>query len=652
MHVAAAAAAAAEQQVQDARDSSDSKRKFRVLGLKFPGEWTNNEKFLELLERSESFHMWFEKNLRGGVKQGGLSVMYETAEEAKQAFASVQKMTFDGMTLKLQASKLFYDPLPSARHVQQQQQQQTMPFEPNFADSARRLYALHLTLATDQTLLSSIFGSECIEAVQIRADPFIHSEKQAEIVFRTAEEANYALIELADGFEIDEGDRQLTMRLLTTDEYVSHMRSEQERVSGRLPAVTSSAPGSVSSSTSPSAAASAPSDSSVAQFVPAAEITEEDVTGFLQQHVDTSRTNWAELNDANELWKLCDEVSELHKGIPDSLLHVAMLNVLDRYRRTLTTHWMRQHVDELVRMWKKELRNRKCALRPTSYTVCAAPYTPYKVRRKKAPATAERKRALATVMAVGEILPKVRTLLATEEGELEIDEDEHGNYSIQGEPLSFNTWAVIHQPAQATSEEQSVTGGNLAKLRNKLRKESWQQKAGEEKRRKVEETSNEGETEKDDSAILETSGGTEAESLDTSRELEEGEMFSDTSSSSASSSSFEDEDDDQSAYSGRRRGHRERGKCLLVSSHALNCRKAQLNSVQAVLGSVSPQFTALFTQLYEQRHKLCQKLSTSHKHAFVVVLGQILSSPRGMTTAQKNQMNLFIQNFAAQNLPK
>lgn len=71
------------------------------------------------------------------------------------------------------------------------------------------------------------------------------------------------------------------------------------------------------------------------------------------QYVDDTRTNWAELNELNELWKLCDEVSQLHRGIPDSLLKVALLNVLERHQRTLSTHWMRQHVDNLIRSQRR-----------------------------------------------------------------------------------------------------------------------------------------------------------------------------------------------------------------------------------------------------------------------------------------------------------
>lgn len=70
------------------------------------------------------------------------------------------------------------DPIPISRTVQP-----PMPFKIKLLDpdASRRLYAVHLSSSTDQTLLSSIFGSECIETVQLEADPFIASEKQAEV---------------------------------------------------------------------------------------------------------------------------------------------------------------------------------------------------------------------------------------------------------------------------------------------------------------------------------------------------------------------------------------------------------------------------------------------------------------------------------------
>uniref|UniRef100_A0A8R1XUS1 RRM domain-containing protein n=1 Tax=Onchocerca volvulus TaxID=6282 RepID=A0A8R1XUS1_ONCVO len=638
------------EQISDSRDSSDSRRKFRVLGLSFPGEWMTSEKFWDLLEKSESFHMWFDKTTKGSTKHGGLSIVYETPGEAKIAFAAFHKMMFDGNSLKLQASKLFYDPIPNSRTAQP-----PIPFKISLSDpdASKRLYALHLSSATDQTLLSSIFGSECIETVQLEADPFIASEKQAEIVFHTVQEANDARMELADGFEIDEGDRQLTMRLLTMDEYISYMKTENDKILNArvVPMSAPSVPSSSSSQPSPSVsstAIAATSETAVVPFIPAPEVTVEDVTSFVQQYVDDTRTNWAELNELNELWKLCDEVSQLHRGIPDSLLKVALLNVLERHQRTLPTHWMRQHVDDLIRIWKKEVQNTKGVHRSTSYTMCAAPYIPYDApERKNSGISSTRKRALATIMGVGEVLAKVRTMLATEEGELDVDEDEHGNYTIDGQPLSFESWANINKPVKpAPVYERPITyiDPKMRKLRNQWKKETWQKKLGEEKIRKAQEVNQEIENEKDEENEKDAPDGeivrAETDTPEIRRELEEGEMSSESSSSSSVSTSS-DEDVDDGATSRHRRRKRRRHE-----------KSNQLNSVQAAMGSVNPQFTALFAQLYEHRHTLCRLLLSSHKSAFASVLGQILSSPQGMTSAQQNQMNLFIQNFSTQNLPK
>ncbi|VIO87492.1 Uncharacterized protein BM_BM5770 [Brugia malayi] len=627
-------------------DSNDSKRKFRVLGLTFPGKWMTSEKFWDLLEKSESFHMWFDKTTKGGTKCGGLSTVYDTPEEAKLAFAAFHKMTFDGNPLKLQASKPFYDLTPNSRTIQP-----PMPFKISLSDpdASRRLYALHLSSATDQTVLSSIFGSECIETVQLEVDPFIASEKQAEIVFHTVQEANDARMELADGFEIDEGDRQLTMRLLTADEYISYMKTENDKILNArvVPVSASSAPSSSSSQPSPSVssiAVAVTSETAVVPFVPAPEITVEDVTGFLQQYVDDTRTNWAELNELNELWKLCDEVSQLHRGIPDSLLKIALLNVLERHQQTLPTHWMRQHVDNLIRIWKKEVQNTKGVQRSTSYMMSAAPYIPYDVpERRNSKISTTRKRALATIMGVGEVLAKVRTMLATEEGELDVDEDEHGNYTIDGQPLSFESWANINKPvnpAPVYERPQLFIHPKMRKFRNQWKKETWQKKMKEEKIKKTQEVELEIQNEKDEESAPDGEVKAETETPVIRRELEEGEMSSESSSSSSASTSS-DEDIDDGATSRHRRRKRRR--------HEKN---NQLNPVQAAMDSVNPQFTTLFAQLYEHRHTLCRLLLSSHKNAFASVLGQVLSSPQGMTSAQQNQMNLFIQNFSAQNLPK
>lgn len=72
------------------------------------------------------------------------------------------------------------------------------------------------------------------------------------------------------------------------DEYVSYMKTEKDKILNArvVPVSASSAPSSSSSQPSPSVsstAIAATSETAVVPFIPAPEITVEDVTGFVQQ---------------------------------------------------------------------------------------------------------------------------------------------------------------------------------------------------------------------------------------------------------------------------------------------------------------------------------------------------------------------------------
>jgi hypothetical protein len=56
-----------------------------------------------------------------------------------------------------------------------------------------------------------------------------------------------------------------------------------------------------------------------------------------------------------------------------------------------------------------------------------------------------RKRALAAIMGVGHVLSNARRKLATEDAELDVNEDEYGNFSVGGMPLSFENWGQFNR---------------------------------------------------------------------------------------------------------------------------------------------------------------------------------------------------------------
>lgn len=48
-------------------------------------------------------------------------------------------------------------------------------------------------------------------------------------------------------------------------------------------------------------------------------------------------------------------------------------------------------------------------------------------------------------MGVGQLLEEARIKFATENGELDVEEDEDGIYTIGGQELSFETWGEINK---------------------------------------------------------------------------------------------------------------------------------------------------------------------------------------------------------------
>lgn len=51
-------------------------------------------------------------------------------------------------------------------------------------------------------------------------------------------------------------------------------------------------------------------------------------------------------------------------------------------------------------------------------------------------------------MGVGEVLESARLKFATEEGELDVDEDEYGNFMIGGQELSFEAWGALNKTSE------------------------------------------------------------------------------------------------------------------------------------------------------------------------------------------------------------
>ncbi len=59
--------------------------------------------------------------------------------------------------------------------------------------------------------------------------------------------------------------------------------------------------------------------------------------------------NWGELNTAQELWSLCDQVQEQAGWIPDDKLKSGMLKALEGDLASCQADWMHRHLEQLIR---------------------------------------------------------------------------------------------------------------------------------------------------------------------------------------------------------------------------------------------------------------------------------------------------------------
>lgn len=193
------------------------------------------------------------------------------------------------------------------------------------------------------------------------------------------------------------------------------------------------------------------------------ELDEQTIAFEMSNYIRHNRVNLGEIGTIKEMWEICDAISAAHSGLPDSLLKEAYLIVLENQHKISNNLWLRDHLDRLIKMWKRELNSGKTSKRetkfisatsesvespplpslPTPPTITIEPSTESKKRKRKM--NAARRKALTAMMGVGDTLTHARRKFATEEGELDIDEDEYGNFTIGGVELSFERWGQINR---------------------------------------------------------------------------------------------------------------------------------------------------------------------------------------------------------------
>ncbi|GMS95201.1 hypothetical protein PENTCL1PPCAC_17376 [Pristionchus entomophagus] len=591
---------------------SDSKRKFRVMGLKHPGDWRKHDKLQDMLARSEQFHIWFDPNPMKGVKTGGVSLTFDCPEAARLAFAEAQKFVLDGKPVKVQASKAFYE--PPRRPLQ------TFSVSDNSEMRDRTLYAVYLLESTSVTVLESIFGED-LEKVEIL--PLADKRNQAEVIMKTTESAKAAK-EDVDGFDLNDGENNSVMKVFSPSEYEEfisrgsrpYLLSPTPSTSSLVPplsrsnsnASTSSKPALSPAKTHqkevektiksvPPPAVSQPLPTEIPEFEPSLD----EVAASMRETIETERINWAEMTEREELYALADKVSYKLGGVRDELLRDSLLCVMETSREEAEeSSWMRRHLDGLIKLWKKEI---SCGIpfdRPSRVPLQSRVINPIPKEKK-------RKRgggaALRAQFGMGAVLAAARAKFATEEGELDIEEADDGSILIGDVPLSFESWARFNkQPLKRAAPKEDYNSEKKEKENRRVKRAKMEE---EKKKRKDEEKA-------------------KKEAEKPQKELEEGEMDSDDSEGEkkAASSSSSSSDSDEEGDSRRRRRFRRKND-----------------------RTKPPSLPPLFQSIYDNRVSIISQLSVEHRVAFSKVLTQFVNQKGGIDSNQEKALMSYMSNF-------
>ncbi|KAK0406831.1 hypothetical protein QR680_018835 [Steinernema hermaphroditum] len=545
-------------------ESNESSWRFRAFGLKCPGNWAKDASLMELLEKSESCHVWFEKAEKPNVaKCGGFSVVFATVEEATANFEKVQKMTVDGNSLRVQASK-------------------------SFCDAVKRL----------------------------------STPEKPPLLFAVDPDGDAASDSTTDIRPLAHGNL-----------------SPQKNGSPRKQSTNAPDPSVESSTTAPS---------TLPPAVTAPEVTPEIVFDRFEEHISNHRINWAELNEVEDLWKLCDEVSKAFGGLPDSLLKEALMEVLEQHHDAATTPWMRSHIETLVKLWKKIVTSEKHVVREGMIESSAPVYVPYNPPAKRSQKGKNRgvdqKRAQMMACSIGQLLNHARIQFAKEDGELDIDEDEQGNFSIEGRELSFQSWGeMLKKQEESATKSQQKNRFSQAKYEKMLAKRDKRIRDRVQMEKKIKTMraglGNEDEDEQENRPIEEGDIGSEnnsekmtsrakrkkaRESLRQDQKKEDGEMSSDseivnaTAGSSDSSSSSESSSDEENP---RRR--------KIARKRAAARRSSAANT------SMNVACEQYIERHHVNRFNLVQSLSAEQKATFLAILKETVN---GTSPTQKNQL--------------
>ncbi|EFP07881.1 CRE-SNA-2 protein [Caenorhabditis remanei] len=605
--------------------------------------------FQNLLNKSIDFDAQFsrpENSNERQIKTGRIEILFSSIDAARDAYTSLQKMVIDGFRPEVLVDPRFF----SVETTTQKRQF----FE--IADDSRLVFLLDAPRSIDEHMIEHFFNGEAPIHFQTLPMASENGLFQVEVLLSNGEAAEKVLGGESK-FKMHDGENECIVTLLSPREYALYSKMDDIR-----PSVTSrKAPVQHQSSEIPS--------NTTGQLAP--EIDEDIILNRLLEIIEERKLNFAEINEKEELYELCDTVSAEYNGVPDSILKPAMGTVLQRHLNRTEMHWMRDHIEGLLRMWKMEIMNEQIYERSTFVPMETVNYQPVIQEEQKETAskgTLKRQKAARAQMGVGAFLTANRDRLIVESGDVEIESDDDGNMVVGGEALSFEAWARLTKTKASgvvrANDDGSKKIGNgglskkqmrQARLVEGMSQEEWKKwrnekssarKADIKQRIMARGAVIEGEDSVDGGAEMMDSEATSSELPTTAmttappvpppvKELDEGEIDSDeekkdstknkikrrASSDSSDSSSTSSEEDPDGPVDARKRRNKKR---------KMDRKMPRRNNAGA-----SAQLDPVFKQMFENRKAIIAQMSPAHKAAFASALTQIAQNNASSATQAK-----------------
>uniref|UniRef100_A0A0N4ZS65 RRM domain-containing protein n=1 Tax=Parastrongyloides trichosuri TaxID=131310 RepID=A0A0N4ZS65_PARTI len=414
---------------------NEKERKFRIFGIKFPGEWMDDEIISSILLKSESFHLNFNKTFQvEHYRQGDINITFKTLADAVQAYNVLDQTTVDNVRLKVHTTDHFEKAMT---HYNNELKEKigsdevlnnirkplfNIDIENQLEEYSRRLYVADIPVGMREELFTNIIDLSIIEDYETKVDQIPGGYLQAEIIFKSKSLITAFIAEYRSKVSNREDSFKKT-KILTAPEYLMYM--EQRIIEENTPI-------------------------EVDTINIAAEFSTEEISNRIEQYMMKRPISWQEVATKKDMYAICDTVSRQMGGLPDSLLKDAMMATLRKAKMSHQLPIVKNKITKLFGMWKQEVLSEKIFDRETKFKSSAANYIPPpEDDNRKRKRNKKDKTTLKKQMGMGDFLKRAQTdNLIEKYKDTEFEEEpvvEEPLFNENGEPLSFEAWSAISQ---------------------------------------------------------------------------------------------------------------------------------------------------------------------------------------------------------------